>query len=47
MRNVISGVCLIAIGACTVNYWLTEKLGIREPLVDCWPILDPLIGFCL
>jgi hypothetical protein len=30
----------------TINYWLTAKLAVREPLIGCWPIMDPIIGFC-
>jgi hypothetical protein len=46
MKQAINTVLIVVIGSITINYWLTDKMEMREPLIGCWPILDPLLGFC-
>ena len=46
MRNFITTAAIIVAGLLTMNYWVTAKMALREPLIGCWPIIDPLIGFC-
>lgn len=47
MKNFLVWTGVVVVGLFSVNYWLTAKLEVREPLVGCWPLLDPLVGFCL
>ena len=46
MKNVVITSSIIVVGMFTINYWLTAKLAVREPVIGCWPIIDPIIGFC-
>jgi len=46
MKQAVTTFVVVVVGLFTVNYWLTAKLEMREPLVGCWPIVDPFIGFC-
>lgn len=47
LKQFLGYAAIVVVGMFTVNYWLTDKLELREPLVGCWPVLDPIIGFCL
>jgi hypothetical protein len=47
LKQFLGYTALVVVGLFTVNYWLTDKLEMREPLVGCWPVFDPIIGFCL
>ncbi len=38
---------LLLIGVFVLNYVLTDILNVRDPLIGCWEIYPPLVGFCL
>ena len=46
MKQFFITTLIVIVGLFTVNYWFTAILKLRDPMVGCWPIIDPVIGFC-
>jgi len=46
LKSIVGGILLVLFGLFVANYILTSILNVRDPLIGCWDIYRPVLGFC-